>query len=288
MNYYLFGSTLFTVVGDAAADERTSKFRVAADPLQARARFRHTIRLSEARGESEFTPPENAVKTDRGCMCFRENGRLVRTYSSDELRYRAETSFDGYSGETVFTSDEKTLGRITVSTLLADCGIVGILLRRGGILLHSSYIIAPNGKALLFSGPSGIGKSTQAENWKNAFGSATVNGDRTLIEPADCTANGIFYCGTSGICENVTSDIAAIVVLTQADGNRAERMKTGGAFRALLSQCALDRYDKTQIEDAVTLVSDTVSRVPVFSFACLPDKSAAEYLYDYLKNEGAL
>lgn len=286
MNYYLFGSTLFAVVGDAAADERTAKFRT--EPLRVRPRFRHTIRLREARGESEFTPPENAVKTERGCMCFRENGRVIRTYSSDELRYRTETSFDGDSGETVFTSDEKTLGRITVSTLLADCGIVGILMRRGGILLHSSYIIAPNGKALLFSGPSGIGKSTQAENWKNAFGSATVNGDRTLIEPADRTANGIFYCGTSGICENVTSDIAAIVVLTQADGNRAERMKTGEAFRALLSQCALDRYDKTQIEDAVTLVSDTVSRVPVFSFACLPDESAAEYLYDYLKNAGAL
>ena len=286
MNYYLFGSTLFTVVGDAAADERTSKFRT--EPLRVRPRFRHTIRLRAARGESEFIPPENAVKTDRGCMCFRENGRVIHTYSSDELRYRTETSFDGDSGETVFTSDGKTLGRITVSTLLADCGIVGILMRRGGILLHSSYIIAPNGKALLFSGQSGIGKSTQAENWKNAFGSATVNGDRTLIEPADRTANGIFYCGTSGICENVTSDIAAIVVLTQADGNRAERMKTGEAFRALLSQCALDRYDKTQIEDAVTLVSDTVSHVPVFSFACLPDESAAEYLYDYLKNAGAL
>lgn len=275
MNKFIFGSTLFEVYGDVSADRRTEKFAVETTETTG-ARYTHTVRVRYADDESAFNPP------------VRKRGVKLTEFSSDELRCRAETAFDGFSGETSFIADTKNRGKLTFSTLFAHCDIVGILLHRGGILLHSSYIIAPGGKAILFSGPSGIGKSTQAENWKNVFGSSVVNGDRTLIEPANSSANGVFYCGTSGICENVSSEIAAVAVLAQAEENCAAKMTEGAAFRALLSQCALDRYDRDQVEEAISLVSDTVSRVPVFSFACLPDKSAAEYLNEYLKNAGAL
>ena len=41
------------------------------------------------------------------------------------------------------------------------------------------------GKAIAFSGPSGVGKSTQAEIWKQCFQADILNGDRALLRKAD-------------------------------------------------------------------------------------------------------
>ena len=43
------------------------------------------------------------------------------------------------------------------------------LIKHGGIYLHSSAIEL-DGKAYLFSGPSGVGKSTHTRLWREVFG----------------------------------------------------------------------------------------------------------------------
>ena len=48
-------------------------------------------------------------------------------------------------------------------------------------ILHSAYICV-NGKAVLFTAPSGGGKSTQAKLWADHRGARTINGDRTLLQ----------------------------------------------------------------------------------------------------------
>ena len=63
------------------------------------------------------------------------------------------------------------------------------------IHLHSSYIIYHD-KAILFTGPSGIGKTTQAELWRDYQGAEIINGDVTLIRKWDgryCA----FWCADS-------------------------------------------------------------------------------------------
>ena len=56
------------------------------------------------------------------------------------------------------------------------------MIRRGGLVLHCSFLDA-GGSALLFSGPSGIGKTTQAQLWVREKGARIINGDRALLLP---------------------------------------------------------------------------------------------------------
>ena len=86
----------------------------------------------------------------------------------------------------------------SVRAVLEAAGLFDIFADAGMLVLHSSYIVTRTGEGILFSGPSGIGKSTQAALWERFAGARTINGDRGLVCPAARTVSGIFYAGTSG------------------------------------------------------------------------------------------
>lgn len=91
--------------------------------------------------------------------------------------------------------------------VLESAGLFDILADAGMLVLHSAYIVTRQGEGILFSGPSGIGKSTQAALWQRYGAAQTVNGDRALVRPDTGTVSGVMYAGTSGICRNVTAPL---------------------------------------------------------------------------------
>ena len=54
---------------------------------------------------------------------------------------------------------------ITAARFFSTAGMHTKLLQRSAVILHASYIDW-DGSAILFTGPSGTGKSTQAELWE--------------------------------------------------------------------------------------------------------------------------
>ena len=88
--------------------------------------------------------------------------------------------------------------------------------------------------AVAIDGPSGAGKSTQAELWRQYAGAQVINGDRSLVRPGDGTVHGILYSGTSGICQNVSAPLRAIVLPVQGAENRVYPLRPKEAFMAVL------------------------------------------------------
>ena len=109
------------------------------------------------------------------------------------------------------------------------------LLQRGIFTLHSAAVQTRFG-AILFCGRSGIGKSTQANLWKEYENALILNGDRCAVGFVDGAANafGLPFCGTSGICLNFSLPIAAIISLGQAPENRITRLSGVRALRAII------------------------------------------------------
>ena len=178
---------------------------------------------------------------------------------------------------------ESYRGKISAKNALEESGIFRMLAEHGGVVLHSSYIITQRGEALLFSAPSGTGKSTQAELWRKFAGARVINGDRALIKAENCvTANGILFSGTSGINENVTAPLRAIVLLRQCGKNELRRVSGKEAFMRLLPQCSYYPEEEENLRLVTGILADVISAVPIYDFGCVPEKSAVTALNEVL------
>lgn len=153
--------------------------------------------------------------------------------------------------------------------------------------LHSSLVRRPAGDAVLFTAPSGTGKSTQAALWEQHAGGDTLNGDRSILRRVGgvWTAFGSPFAGTSGIYRNESAPVRALVVLRQAPENTIRRLSLAEAFRAIYSESVLPRWNTEAHQRVIALITAAVSKLPVYLLACTPDARAVQLLRDTLEGE---
>lgn len=156
------------------------------------------------------------------------------------------------------------------------------MLQKDSFILHSAYI-RHRGRAILFSAPSGTGKSTQASLWAQYAGAEIINGDRALVRPDTGTVSGVFYAGTSGISRNVTAPLQAVILLEQGSENRITALRPQEAFARLLSQCAYYQRDAASAARMTELAALLVTNVPVRQLTCRADGDAVRTLEEELR-----
>lgn len=167
----------------------------------------------------------------------------------------------------------------TLDQVLSGMMMESLLLARGRAILHAS-VVESSRRALLFTGASGVGKSTQAALWQAHRGAPVRNGDKALLRLADGQAHvsGLPYAGTSGICERFDLPVGAIVTLHQAAQNHVERLSPAEAVKAILSQTALQPWNERDVQAALELAAALAARVPVFRLSGRPDAEAVACL----------
>ena len=158
-------------------------------------------------------------------------------------------------------------------------GIEHTLCKHKTFMLHSSYINY-NGDAILFSGPSGIGKSTQADLWQEYEGAEIINGDRTAISKnlGNWHAYGLPFAGSSKIYKNKTLPIKAVVILKQGKENCIRKAKLMEAFKTLYSETTVNSWNKKDVETIIELVENFIKEVPIYVLSCLPNQEAVDLL----------
>ncbi len=168
-------------------------------------------------------------------------------------------------------------------------GVESVLLSHGIAVLHAS-LVRYGGKAVLFCGPSGVGKSTQASLWQQHLGADILNGDRAAIRQTEgiWTAYGLPFAGTSGIYRSDSAPIAAIVFPDHAPSTVIFSPDRGEAVRLLYPQISHRRTDPTQTVAVMDFVTALLGQVPLFRLPCTPDAEAVNLLHETLTQGGLL
>lgn len=168
-------------------------------------------------------------------------------------------------------------------------GFEELLIRKERLCFHAACVDTPMG-GILFSGPSGIGKSTQAGLWCRYRDARQINGDRPILskDGEGWRAWGSPYAGSSRCHVNESCGVSAIVMLKQAKECSLRRLGSGEAFRAVWSGLTMHSWDEGFVEKISDLALELIGTVPVFEFACTPDEAAVEYLQQELGKEGCL
>jgi len=152
------------------------------------------------------------------------------------------------------------------------------LATQGGFLLHAASAIR-SGKAFLFTGVSGAGKTTIA---RLAPKDATLLTDEISYVRKD--KNGYIACGTpfSGELgspgENVSAPLAAVYMLSKGPENRIDSLCAAEATHAVLSNLLFFAEDQELVNSVFHAVCQFVGRVPVSRLTFFPDSQVWEML----------
>lgn len=165
-------------------------------------------------------------------------------------------------------------------------GFEDLLIRHDRICFHAACVRTEHG-GILFSGPSGIGKSTQAGLWCDHRGAELINGDRPILQQRDgeFLAWGSPYAGSSRCFVNESVQVTAMVFLAQAKENLIRRLKAGEAFRRIYAGLTMRTWDRDFMDRACAIAIALAGQVSCYELACLPDVSALECLERTLREE---
>lgn len=161
-----------------------------------------------------------------------------------------------------------------------------LLLKHQRMILHASFVNTKEG-GILFSGPSGIGKSTQAKLWRDLEGAEIINGDRTILgkKKGIWNAWGSPYAGSSGCWIAKDFPIKTIIILSQGEESEIQRMDNHVAFRKLFSETTINAWNQQYMTEVIDMMIDLIKTVPIYYMKCKPDKTAVEVVKRVLKRE---
>lgn len=244
------------------------------------AAHRFTVKLVSALTE----PAGKLVCHDADRQIYRDGDRLLTWQGEPDRPYICAIR-EGEDATLEFLAEKLPQG-ITGKLLLNAIDLPHLLTIHDGFLLHASFIEHAGG-AILFTAPSGTGKSTQAKLWCDHAGAELINGDRAAVRLVGDTvlACGTPFAGSSDVRKNRTLPMKAIVYLTQAPENAVQRLGGVRAFRRVWEGCTVNTWDRDDVEKATKTVSGVISRIPVYHLACTPDIRAVEALKHTLEVE---
>ena len=146
------------------------------------------------------------------------------------------------------------------------------------IAIHTSCIVQ-QGKAVIFLGESGTGKSTHTRLWREHIeGAFLLNDDSPIVRIINGvpTVFGSPWSGKTPCYKQEHYPLAACVRLSQAPYNKITRLKLVQAYAALHPSCPPDfAYDDQLYDHISATLGDILAEVPVYHLACLPDREAA-------------
>lgn len=162
-----------------------------------------------------------------------------------------------------------------------DCFAVG-LLRNEGMMLHASAV-EYGGRAVCFSAPPGVGKSTHAERWVRLFGASILNDDKPALRRTGGVwrAYGTPWSGKEDMSQNRSAPLAAVCFLFRGEENALEPLTPAQALPLLLSQTPF-RLRREDMERLLTTADCLLRETKVFRLTCRNDDSAARFARDRL------
>ena len=201
-----------------------------------------------------------SVRWDSGKWCF-DRGDFHAEWDPTAGRGRVRQTANPYSIDCVL--------RIVHTLLLA---------REGGFLLHAASAVR-NGRAFLFSGVSGAGKTTIASLAPPDVSLLTDEISYVVKKSGAYLAFGTPFAGElARIGENLRAPIAEVFLLAQGGDNKIEPLDEKKAARALLRNILFFAEDPALVNAVFDSACEFVRRVPVRRLTFKPDAKVWELI----------
>ena len=149
----------------------------------------------------------------------------------------------------------------------------------GDIMIHASGV-KNSGRGYLFSGVSGMGKTTMAKLWQEA-GAKVIHDDRLILRN---TGNGYMMYNTPVYSNDEPAESPVNKIFLIEHGSRNEVIPVSGAsaISMVMANCIQHNWDQEIIARLIGSVSFLCRAVPVTRLPLRPDRSIID---EILNNE---
>ena len=151
------------------------------------------------------------------------------------------------------------------------------------VAIHSASLLYQN-KAWIFSGHSGMGKSTHTNLWKEIYNTPIINGDLNLLafENNIPMIHGIPWCGTSGICNTKSYPLGGIVLLNQAPTDYVEELTPDQQILLTNQRLISPAWNAEMFDKNLSIIEEIVPNILVCKLHCTKNPTAPEVMKAYI------
>lgn len=153
-----------------------------------------------------------------------------------------------------------------------------VLEKYNGMFLHCASI-KYNGKAYLFTAPSGTGKTTHIKLWIEHMGNRVevINGDKPILRRKDneIIVYGTPWQGKENYGSNINAPLGGIFLLRRAEKNTVTKATAKESLPFLLSQ-TLRLNKKENMIKIFEMLEYIVKSTPIYNLNCNMDKQALD------------
>jgi hypothetical protein len=253
-----------------------SRFIVSQSAADATIRVQSAARLDHPKADKLF---------DSGLVwqLYRDHDDFIFTFTSPVFGpapYRTARFNSSFTAGDVRLSDACIAGEFPTRPLdypLDELLMINLLARGRGVEVHACGVIDTDGRAYMFAGQSGAGKSTIARLWSRA-GATILSDDRLVLRIRD---GKVWVYGTPWHGEEQFgcpdgAPLSRIFFLEHAPENRTTSMTQAGAAAMLFARAFPPFHDKAGIDFTLMFLGDVMSRIPAFQLAFVPDSAVLD------------
>lgn len=148
-------------------------------------------------------------------------------------------------------------------------------IRQNIVQFHSSLVQWQN-HGIMFIGPSGIGKTTQAELWQRYQNADIINGDLVFVQKKEeeFLGWGSPWHGSSPYCLNRNVHINAIIVLKQGNENKIRKLSGLEMVSEVGKNLFYPKWVDEGMEMALDILDHLLTHVPVYELTNKADEDS--------------
>ncbi len=193
-------------------------------------------------------------------------GRL--TYGKKEMRFASKDEHDFY-----------------LNILLIQYAVTRFLQDNYECILMHGSSISYQDKGIIFTAPSGTGKSTHARLWKQYYDIVYINDDKNyIVKDGDkLYLYGNPWSGKHHLDNNIIVQLTHIIFLYQNKENVIKKLEKRDAFMKLMTQVVTPLVEEDF--DKWNMMIDALLNLPCYSLGCTISKEAVDLVKNTIEGE---
>lgn len=242
------------------------------------------------------------IRNEELVVCENEQGYIILFPSMNQIREAHMTS-DGRFAQIYVNGLDKEKTKEELFHAIRHFFLF-FAQRQGFFAIHSASILYQD-QVWLFSGHSGMGKSTHTNLWKEQFGTKIINGDLNLIgwsngghdnigQSVDKPGSkghpivyGMPWCGTSGIASTKSYPLGGIVLLGRSDNDHFESLTNDQKIVRVMQRMISPVWTEDMLEANLKCAAKLAKEVPIYNLLCTKEPSAAYVMKARIDKEDA-